>query len=283
MSKRLVITGANGFLGRHLVSAAKGLGYQVLAIQRQQTCDALAFDCPELEVTLSDFCPDVVIHLAAAYGEEAKGVGLNANFLLPLRLLNWASTQVDLKFITTGSFWQFGDQKHAAPVDYYSASKQALAVYLEYFRQREKLEVYQLVLSSTYGPNDTRGKLVDYLIEQGHSDLPAYLGDASKRFSLTDVRDVVSAIMMLINSSTCLPHVSYRIRQEHLYSFAELSTLFAELGCPLKLNFNVNQDEIVGITQPVDDLLPTLPGWHPQYQLKDYVKQRLWELSALAP
>lgn len=282
MTKRLVITGAGGFLGGHLVKAARAQGFQVLAIQRRQEGDALAFDSPELEISLSDFAPDAVVHLAAAYGNEAKGAGLNANLMLPLRLLNWATSQRNVKFIATGSFWQFGDQECSAAVDYYSASKQALAVYLEYFRQREKLEVYQLVLSSTYGPGDTRGKLVDYLIHQARCGLPAKLGDSGKCFSLTDVRDVVSAIMTLINSPVPLPQVSYRVRQEHLYSFAELSAMLADLGCPVQLNFKLHQSETVEIALPADSLLPPLPGWFPRYQLEDYVRQKLKDLNSAA-
>lgn len=281
MSKRVVVTGASGFLGRHLVGAARTRGLEVLPIQRQASQDGLAFDCPNLEARLSEFSPDAVVHLAAAYGAEARGVGLNANILLPLRLLNWAATQADVRFIVTGSFWQFGNQQHNSPLDYYSASKQALAVYLDYFRNREKLEVYQLVLSSTYGPQDPRGKLVDYLIQQAFTGMPANLGDPGKRFSLTDVRDVVSAIIGLLEAQTQLPDLTYKVRQEHLYGFDELSALFSALGYPIQMNFSA-QTSGIEISQPADSPIQTLPGWHPQYRLEDYVRQRFADLTGSA-
>lgn len=274
MSKRIVITGAKGFLGKHLVTAAQARGDEVFAIHRLSDELAVGYDDEHLEAKLTAFAPDVVVHLAASYADEAKGEGVQANLLLPLRLLEWAASNGQVKFISAGSFWQYGDRLSPGAVDFYSASKNALMAYLEYYRQREGVETYQLILSSTYGPDDHRGKLVDYLVKSALANQVVCLGCKDKQFSLTDVRDVTAAILSLIDEQRKLSELTYRIREDKLYTFELLTELFAELGSPLQLSFN-NRSLPFEILSPLDNNLPVLPGWEPHFCLNDYLRQAL--------
>lgn len=270
MNKRIVVTGARGFLGKHLVNAAQERGDEVLLIHRVSDEQAIGCDDEKLEAKLSQFAPDAVVHLAATYADAAKGDGLQANLLLPLRLLEWAASNGGVKFISAGSFWQYGDLQSPGAVDFYSASKNALMAYLEYYRHREKVEAYQLVLSSTYGPDDHRGKLVDYLVRCAIANQSVQLGNKAKQFSLTDVRDVVAAILGVVDDSSQLSQLSYRVRADELYTFEQLSELFTELGVPLQLKFD-NARFPFEILSPLDSDVPKLPNWQPRFCLADYL------------
>lgn len=275
MIKRMVITGASGFLGRNLHEIATRQGWRILCVNRHASPAAVSFDDPNLESYLSEFAPKVIVHLAASYGSEADGAGLHANLLLPVRLLQWRAKQDNLRFIAAGSFWQFGDIVTPSPVDMYSASKQSLAVFLDYYRRCHQVDCYQLILSASYGPNDPRGKLIDYLADSAKVGKEAKLGHPDKRFALTDVRDIANAILLLASSKETLPQLTYKVRSDELWSFNRLISLFAQLGYSLRTNYSLSNTAMTEILRPNDGHLPTLPGWSSRYRLADYVYERL--------
>ena len=275
MIKRMVITGASGFLGRKLHEMALKQGWEVLCINRHASSDSVSFDAPNLETYLSDFAPRVIVHLAASYGNEASGPGLHANLLLPVRLLQWAANKNKIRFIAAGSFWQMGDISNPGPVDVYSASKQSLAVFLDYYRRCQHVDCYQLILSSSYGPSDPRGKLIDYLADSAKLGKTATLGNQDKQFALTDVRDIANAIMLLASSKEALSQLTYKVRSDELWSFDRLISLFAQLGYPLLTSHPLSNKSMIEIVRPNDGHLPTLPGWTSRYHLADYLCERL--------
>lgn len=275
MIKKMVITGASGFLGRKLQEMATEQGWKVLCINRHSSPGAISSDDLNLESYLSEFAPKVIVHLAASYGAEAKGAGLHANLLLPVRLLQWGADQHNIRFIAAGSFWQLGDMATPGPVDMYSASKQSLAVFLDYYRRCQQLDCYQLIFSSCYGPDDHRRKLVDYLTDSAKAGIEVKLGHQDKQFALTDIRDVANSIMLLASRSEALPELTYRVRADDLWTFDRLKSLFTHLGYPLRTSHSSSNVEFTEIIRPNDEHLPILPGWSIRYNLADYVSARL--------
>ena len=277
----MVITGASGFLGRKLEELALLQGWKVLGINRYVGPNSILFDDPNLETYLNEFSPDVIVHLAASYGAEAKD--LQANLLFPLRLLKWSAQKSNLRFVAAGTFWQFGDVRYPGPIDLYSTSKQSLSVFMDYYRRCHSLDCYQLIFSSCYGYGDPRKKIIDYLVEAAEQGLEVQVGSKDKVFALTDVRDVANSIMMLSSSSKRLPLLTYRVRTDDLWSFDTLKALFAKLGYALHLKHVVMDSDTIEILQPNDSDIPTLPGWAPQYTLTDYLVNRLSKSMILEP
>jgi len=66
---RAVITGANGFVGRHLRSHLELHGDEVLGIDRE--CDVT--DLESISTVISGFEPDAIYHLAALTHVETPG------------------------------------------------------------------------------------------------------------------------------------------------------------------------------------------------------------------
>jgi nucleoside-diphosphate-sugar epimerase len=81
MTKRILITGSSGFIGKHLTSHLIGKGHRILGIDKKvpsdeamasyfQHCDIL--DVDRLNEIVLDFSPEVVIHLAARIDLDEK-------------------------------------------------------------------------------------------------------------------------------------------------------------------------------------------------------------------
>jgi nucleoside-diphosphate-sugar epimerase len=79
---RVLVTGAAGFIGHHVVARLRAAGYQVAGLDRctappgqdgkYYQCDLL--DAVELSRALADAAPDAVLHLAARTGLDGAGV-----------------------------------------------------------------------------------------------------------------------------------------------------------------------------------------------------------------
>ena len=75
IGRRVLVTGASGFVGSHLVQRLRALGACVGAVSRDagkikgvEECELLVFDLREEEETkraITDFAPEIVFHLAA--------------------------------------------------------------------------------------------------------------------------------------------------------------------------------------------------------------------------
>lgn len=61
---KIVVTGSEGFVGSHLVEVLVDLGYDVLGIDKKDNCDISHFG--QLNRLISEFKPEIVIHLAAS-------------------------------------------------------------------------------------------------------------------------------------------------------------------------------------------------------------------------
>lgn len=101
--RRVLITGANGYVGRHVVTAAADLGHAVTAVVRpgstpeiDERAEVVEADilAPGFEVTvLADRAPDVVIHLAWKDGfrhnASSHMLNLSGHFAFLESLVEW--------------------------------------------------------------------------------------------------------------------------------------------------------------------------------------------------
>lgn len=81
MTKRILITGSSGFIGKHLTAHLLGKGHKILGVDKKippdeaigfffRSCDIL--DAERLNEVVADFSPELVIHLAARIDLDEK-------------------------------------------------------------------------------------------------------------------------------------------------------------------------------------------------------------------
>jgi nucleoside-diphosphate-sugar epimerase len=65
--------------------------------------------------------------------------------------------------INTGTSWQHFEQSNYNPVNLYAATKEAFEAIITFYKATSSLKVTTLKLFDTYGPNDSRYKIIPLL------------------------------------------------------------------------------------------------------------------------
>jgi nucleoside-diphosphate-sugar epimerase len=208
---RALVTGATGFLGRRLTSLLIARGWTVTVVHpvesdSQVTLERLHSEgatiarytgADELRDSAQNARPDVVFHLATLYRRSHTPADIQrmmrANVEMGTILLD-ALAGMDCVVVAAMSYFQYRDSRPSS-YSLYSATKQAFSVIASYYRELAALDVREVVLFDTYGPSDTREKLIPALIEAAVTRSNLSLGSSSQRLNLLFVDDVVDGLV----------------------------------------------------------------------------------------
>jgi GDP-4-dehydro-6-deoxy-D-mannose reductase len=217
---RALVTGADGFVGQHLMAHLHACGDDVVGSDRRAGGPDL-LDGPALSALVHTVSPDVVYHLAGASdvaGSWQDPVDtFRANAEGTLRLLRacaeagvgriLAVSSADVYGRVTEAELPLSEEAPLRPVSPYAASKAAadfvaLQAYLGY-----GLDVLRVRAFNHLGPGQTTRFVAPALAERivrcehsGNDEVP--VGNLEARRDVTDVRDVVRAYRMLIEHGT---------------------------------------------------------------------------------
>lgn len=169
-NKKILVTGATGFLGRNLVNHLRSAGYKnILALSSKD------YDLTEqinVRQMFFDNKPDIVIHLAAYVGGILANKMYPADFayrnlIISTMVVHEASKHGVEKFVTCiggcsypskaenpikeETLFEGYPQKESAP---YSLSKAISAVQVNAYRQQYDFHAITLVPGNMYGPYD---------------------------------------------------------------------------------------------------------------------------------
>jgi nucleoside-diphosphate-sugar epimerase len=209
--RRILITGATGFLGRALCAAAVERGADVHGVARRLPEDPVAgvhyeaidlVDEPAVASLLHRVRPDVVLHLASEVS-GARAVGhvapmLRVNLVGAVNVLLAAQASTRPRVVMAGSMEEpdLGDAD-AVPQSPYAAAKWAALAYARMFGALYALPVVHLRVFMVYGPGqrDT-GKLVPYVIRALLDGTAPQLMSGAREIDWVFVEDVAEAFLL---------------------------------------------------------------------------------------
>jgi GDP-4-dehydro-6-deoxy-D-mannose reductase len=284
---KAAITGAHGFVGRHLTEHLRSSGYTVIALDVDGHEPVDVTDLAALSACVEATRPDAIYHLAArshvgeswADDDEVQrvNVGGTANVLAA------ASAAGVTRVLVVGSAEQYGridprdlpvgEDTEQHPVSPYARSKTAA----EGLARRAAADGLGAVCVRAFahtGPGQSSRFLVPAIAarvaraERAGDDV-VVIGNTAPVRDLSDVRDVVRAYRLLVLHG--VPGEAYNVCSGHGTAVGELaSLLLAHATRPLRLEVDpalVRPDDVpVLVGDPARLVAAT--GWEPQRSLE---------------
>lgn len=209
----ILLTGATGFLGSHLLEALLEKGHKVAVLKRSTSntwriekllSSIVSYDVDNqpLELAFEEQRIDSVIHTACAYGRKGESIHqvVESNLLFGLRILDACKKFDTDTFFNTDTLLQ----KH---LNVYTLSKKQFVEWLE--QQSDKVRVVNLKIEHMYGSRDDTNKFVPWVLSQlrdNAAEIKLTLGEQYRDFIHID--DVVSAYLTTLEKASQLPTFS---------------------------------------------------------------------------
>lgn len=226
--RRVLVTGASGFLGRHLVPALQREGAEVHAAYRRQAvppvpgvhahvCDLR--DQGAIDATVHAVNPDIVVHLAA-YGavreqhDEATMWAVNVEGTRAL----WQALDRRVRFVMTGTCAEYGDVSEPAnermpcrPLSPYARSKHEAARFVVDAARATSRAAVVLRPYGAYGPDDHPGRVLPATIVGLLRGEVVALTEGGQVRDFCHVTDQVEAIVRAAVQPDLPPGVIYNV------------------------------------------------------------------------
>lgn len=198
MSKNILLTGANGFLGSKVHDNFCSKGFNVINIDNITKFSGLK----EWELYFTDiinvYNPVAIINVGSS---QRVGDGFDeindlttSNVICPSMIAAYiTNVNIECQFITISTSWQYGPNGEYSPFNLYAASKQALDDYLQHYAMRG-LIVSSLILFDTFSADDKRRKLHRLIADALHSKTKLDMTKGEQCISLVHVEDAAEAI-----------------------------------------------------------------------------------------
>jgi Nucleoside-diphosphate-sugar epimerases len=275
----ILITGASGFIGRHLVAALRVAGHEVVRIDRR------AGDVAE-ESTWSAYpATDVVVHLAGrssvpdSWADAAAF--MKTNLLGTVGALNYCKHhRARLVFLSS---YMYGNPsalpiRETAPVvanNPYALSKKLAEETCRFYSERCGVDVVILRVFNVYGPGQADTFVVPYVVRQVRKGQAIRVKDLEPRRDYVYVTDVVEAIVKAVESPQRFTVLN--IGSGVSYSVAELIQTIQdanESNLPVHSAGERRNDEIMNTVADISAAKQQL-NWAPRWTLAQGVRQML--------
>ena len=287
-----LVTGATGFVGRHLVRHLLNQGWRIHALVRPgSNTDVLPVERAEITVHTTDGTshsveqavatarPDVVFHLASLFLAQHERADItpliHANLRFGTQLAEATARTGTSALVNTGTPWQYHQGSDYSPVNLYAATKQAFEDLLQYYVDAQGLRVITLALADTYGPDDPRPKLLPKLaaLATGHEPIP--LSPGEQHLDLVHVRDAARAFRIAGEhalAATPGTHARFAVTSGTTLSLRELvATIESVSGRTLPVAWGARPYRPREVMQPA--IGTPLPDWAPEIALRTGLKE----------
>lgn len=293
MSKRVLVTGATGFIGRHALQSLIERGFEVHAICHKNPLDgniishrADLLSASSTEILCKEVKATHLLHFAwIATPGEFWTSPLNEDWKeATIRLVREFQKYGGVRAVVAGTCAEY-DWSHADklinedtpcdPSTIYGKAKHETRLALESFAKETGMSLGWGRIFFLYGPHEPESKFVAYVINQLLAGKKALLSHGEQIRDFLYVQDVADAFSTLLDSEV---KGEVNIASGKRISLKEIALQIArELGKEDLLSFGAREAPLNEPPSLIADVtrLHTEVGWHERTSLRDGIKKTI--------
>ena len=205
--KKILITGATGFLGSHLLPTLIDKGYDIIILKRSFSdiwrikdiiSQVESYDIDKINIKRVFDKNEIggIIHLATDYGRKNNNDIIQmskANIEMPAKLLDLGCERGGVFFINTHTFW---NSKYSL----YSAMKNSFIEIAKYFSANFNVKFINMKIEHMYGENDDYSKFIPFVIKNILEDKKIKVTKGEQKRDFVYVQDVVNAYLKVLDN-----------------------------------------------------------------------------------
>lgn len=205
--KKILLTGATGFLGSHLLPALIEKGYDIIVLKRSFSntwriqnvlSQTKSYDIDKLDIVkiFNENKIGCIIHLATDTGRKNNNdirQIFKANIELPTQLLDLGCKHGVVFYINTHTFW---NSKYSL----YSAMKNSFIEIAKYFTANFRIKFINMKLEHVYGEKDEYSKFIPFVIKNILECKEIRTTNGEQKRDFIYVQDVVDAYLKVLNN-----------------------------------------------------------------------------------
>lgn len=299
--KQLLIFGVGGFVGRYLAEEFRNFGYDVYGTDIVQTpsipgyvrflqCDIL--NAQAVAELIEAVKPTHIINLAAissvaqSWKQPQKTIAVNVEGTLNI-LEGIRKNNLSPKVLMIGSSEEYAICDKPIREDYaldannpYGISKTMQERFLVLYRERYQMQIYQVRAFNHTGVGQSSSFVLagwcDRVAEIEISGRPGILkvGNLDVQRDFSDVRDVVRAYRMVIESDDC--RTVYNVGSGKAYSLRQMVKCIISF-CKQPIGIQITPELFRPADNPIiccdHQQITEKLGWKPRYTLEDTLQQ----------
>jgi len=288
--KNVLITGANGFLGSHVLEELVANNYSPILLVRPTSdlwrikkflplCSLFEIqeDGKNLPALFENFKINCIVHTATEYGKDNTLTNLlKTNIILPIELVELGIEFGVEVFINTDTFFA-KEQFHQSYLNQYTQSKRILQSLL--FDLSDRIKIINVRLEHLFGENDTDQKFVTLIFNKLLANAPeVLLTEGNQKRDFVYVRDVANAYLKIIDQSFAIEkYKEFEVgtgKSISVRAFVERMASILSANTDLKFGaLPTRKGDIEDSFASIDELLKI--GWSPAYSLDDAINNMI--------
>lgn len=300
--KKVLVTGATGFVGANIVRRLLKEGYDVHILTRKESnlwrLHDIYSQLHDTKIDLKDFNklkevveniqPDYIIHLAIYGGRpgqtDEKSI-LNSNLIGTINLVEACSSIKYKCFINTGSSSEYGKKSTPMneddlcnPNSMYGVTKASATMYCRFKALSDGKNIGTLRLFSPFGDYEDAGRLIPDLIVGSLINGKVKLGnpDAVRDFIYID--DVCDIYLKVLQKPELLKGEVFNIGYGQQHSVKYMAEAVKNIiSDDIILEYNSNDGRKADTEFWVSDIdkIKKAYDWSPNYDIKDALKKSI--------
>ncbi len=310
--RRVLVTGASGFIGSHLTRRLVELGAEVHALtstvssvyptrlldlrERITLHEGSLTDRGAMDAVVAAAGPELVAHLGAYthVGKSWQRVDecIQANVQGTVNLLMALAPAGYERFVNTGTSEIYGDvdvpfreDGPVHPISPYSVSKHSAEQYCRLFADSRAWPIVRVRPFNAYGPAQSPDRVIPELVARGLQGRPIKMTQGRQTREFNYVADLVEGFLLLLTTPG-IDGELFNLGCGEEVSMRELATkVMALLGDPVEVEFGALPDRPTEIWRMYADSTRARErlGWAPQVSLAEGLARTVdWYRTELA-